>query len=405
MESHHPCEKKIKECGHNCTKKCKEACLTTEDCQKEILHTFECGHENKFKCFQKGTPGFFCKSKVSIFLPCGHYWKGDCGKKDKLCFVKVEKVLLCGHLTKVNCFNEKGDCGCRGNCTGAGEKGAEGKCLSCEIHEERKKLNEQASRKKIRVGPQKVKLVELKKPPQEFECVKYLSSPSPAFWKIEENLDSKDLYILNSARLMDPTNTCFTFLAFPDFDSAKKAAERKHVGNESHVGVVPSSCFKGTHMFLLICEWRVGKEAVDTRRERCSCNQLSKPHSVFRCFVGQPVLLPLYIAKFYCLHKNMKEHNRKREEISFKEVDEEEEERRRKQKKEEKEKKRKEEEELKMEERLCEICYEREKDHALEPCGHVFCYECILKFMDNKEKAKCPKCRQIFTQAKKIFLY
>mmetsp|Transcript_5976 Transcript_5976/g.8935 ORF Transcript_5976/g.8935 Transcript_5976/m.8935 type:complete len:534 (+) Transcript_5976:132-1733(+) len=46
---------------------------------------------------------------------------------------------------------------------------------------------------------------------------------------------------------------------------------------------------------------------------------------------------------------------------------------------------------------LCKICYEREMDCALLPCGHMVCQQC------SKRIHSCPHCRKAFTRVQKLF--
>ncbi len=39
----------------------------------------------------------------------------------------------------------------------------------------------------------------------------------------------------------------------------------------------------------------------------------------------------------------------------------------------------------------CKICFEPRKNTASTPCGHLFCWDCILKYA--QIKAECPICR------------
>lgn len=41
---------------------------------------------------------------------------------------------------------------------------------------------------------------------------------------------------------------------------------------------------------------------------------------------------------------------------------------------------------------LCGLCYDKRKESSVTPCGHLFCWECIIKACITKEE--CPQCRQ-----------
>ena len=47
---------------------------------------------------------------------------------------------------------------------------------------------------------------------------------------------------------------------------------------------------------------------------------------------------------------------------------------------------------------ICDVCMERNKDHALVPCGHLYCLTCI------KKVDKCPECRDVYKSVLKIFV-
>lgn len=48
---------------------------------------------------------------------------------------------------------------------------------------------------------------------------------------------------------------------------------------------------------------------------------------------------------------------------------------------------------------ICGLCFDKRKDSSVTPCGHLFCWDCIVKATLNKEE--CPQCRQ-FCPTRKI---
>lgn len=51
---------------------------------------------------------------------------------------------------------------------------------------------------------------------------------------------------------------------------------------------------------------------------------------------------------------------------------------------------------------ICGLCFDKRKDSSVTPCGHLFCWNCIVKATLNKEE--CPQCRQICPTRKIIQL-
>ena len=51
-----------------------------------------------------------------------------------------------------------------------------------------------------------------------------------------------------------------------------------------------------------------------------------------------------------------------------------------------------------MEDKLkCPICHKKDKDAILSECFHSFCYECIDKRYETRQR-KCPKCGRAFSK-------
>lgn len=54
---------------------------------------------------------------------------------------------------------------------------------------------------------------------------------------------------------------------------------------------------------------------------------------------------------------------------------------------------------LKLDSKICPICFENEVSYCFNPCGHLICFTCS----DNIRTNKCPTCRQQYTSKIKIY--
>ena len=54
-----------------------------------------------------------------------------------------------------------------------------------------------------------------------------------------------------------------------------------------------------------------------------------------------------------------------------------------------------------VQKKMCPVCFEREVNMVLVPCGHTYCKGCLD--LDNSKNAKCAQCRSIINARVKIF--
>ena len=98
-ECNNNCEK-VLECGHPCTKKCKEKC----QCNNEIVIQLPCKHMKRVLCHFKHET-FQCLERCRRTLNCGHDCPDICHEDCRVdrCKVNVIKELSCGHQQSVPC--------------------------------------------------------------------------------------------------------------------------------------------------------------------------------------------------------------------------------------------------------------------------------------------------------------
>lgn len=44
----------------------------------------------------------------------------------------------------------------------------------------------------------------------------------------------------------------------------------------------------------------------------------------------------------------------------------------------------------------CAICLSLTEEPCMTPCGHLFCFECLMRWVHSTEDTVCPKCRRMF---------
>ena len=133
-----PCQKVFQKCQHNCLRKCSENCGRCEIKMKKVIP--RCKHEQEMMCHQ-APEKFVCRAKCDYVLPCGHTCIKCCGEGHATaCYVRLPKLLNCGHQVKIPCYRFNDDdiecdtkcrqllnCGhiCEGTC---------GKCFRGRVH-------------------------------------------------------------------------------------------------------------------------------------------------------------------------------------------------------------------------------------------------------------------------------
>ena len=104
---------KLLECGHPCSKKCKEIC----QCNTVIDVQLPCEHVKRVLCREKDVP-IQCKERCTRNLDCGHDCPGicheDCGMGQ--CKIDVVKNLPCGHQQHVTCHQDPRTAFCYAPC-------------------------------------------------------------------------------------------------------------------------------------------------------------------------------------------------------------------------------------------------------------------------------------------------
>lgn len=52
---------------------------------------------------------------------------------------------------------------------------------------------------------------------------------------------------------------------------------------------------------------------------------------------------------------------------------------------------------------ICILCMDNRKDVSAIPCGHIFCWECILEWLTTKNE--CPICREPSKPSNVVYLF
>ena len=104
---------KVLECGHPCSKKCKERC----HCNTTVEVELQCKHQMRVLCPKRNQP-LLCFEECSRGLKCGHECPGLCHEDCTTfqCEILVEKILPCDHKQILPCHFDPRDISCREMC-------------------------------------------------------------------------------------------------------------------------------------------------------------------------------------------------------------------------------------------------------------------------------------------------
>ncbi|KAK3895156.1 hypothetical protein Pcinc_001122 [Petrolisthes cinctipes] len=119
---------KMLDCGHPCTRLCRDSC--TDQCNEMVESDVVCpkGHSFNLPCYlvnkAEGEDVWsYCKEPCNTTLNCGHTCVGDCGRcfQGRLhmsCTSPCKKHLVCGHECKQPCIANCTPCqeSCQWNC-------------------------------------------------------------------------------------------------------------------------------------------------------------------------------------------------------------------------------------------------------------------------------------------------
>ncbi|KAJ8946031.1 hypothetical protein NQ318_023280 [Aromia moschata] len=170
----HPCDNRVEQCGHACTRlchvkddpdhlqyKCQKPCVKSrlgctslkephvcrrrcfEECEPCTVDVKKkrtlCPHVYKVPC-NSDVDEIVCEKPCKTLLPCNHICKKKCFETCGPCSIKVEKnIPACGHKTKLSCFEtpERKHCNkqcnqtlpCGHGCTNKCSQPCTAKCL------------------------------------------------------------------------------------------------------------------------------------------------------------------------------------------------------------------------------------------------------------------------------------
>lgn len=108
LQCYKPCARLHAACKHSCPKRCCEDCGNCEILVKKRIE--KCGHEEMVPCYLPSDE-YRCSKPCEKFLPCQHRCPRTCGENcSSFCHELVERKLICGHISKMECSQTNKQC-------------------------------------------------------------------------------------------------------------------------------------------------------------------------------------------------------------------------------------------------------------------------------------------------------